>query len=278
MPPIITALFALCSLSRQTLAHCPQSVCSLCSVYLNTSIAHPPHLHIWQPVVCICFEGQSLCLCSDLIRCTDVCPVLSGGDSVNTVCTFHFSRPLTAAVPADPSLPPLPLYRSLRSCLEPAQNLQRSAEATHTFVLSSTHDCDGHVYNVIRLCQTCHRSAVVHLKAIYHDGPVRCWRPAVALSRSVTLISQVLTRRCTWIQSLISHTNSGDLVKVLNSDWLFWSRQHRGRLPEQTWAYHESCRGWSYDLADVHFHTIRPKSMLEEQCEVGMCWNFFLFF
>lgn len=148
--------------------------------------------------MCICFEGQSLCLCSDLIRCTDVCPALSPAATPSTpFARFIFHARSRRPCPPTPACPPLPLYRSLHSCLEPAQNLQRSAEATHTFVLSSTHDCDGHVYNVIRLCQTCHRSAVVHLKAIYHDGPVRCRRPAVALSRSVTLISQVLTRRCT---------------------------------------------------------------------------------
>lgn len=114
MPPIITALFALCSLSRQTLAHCPQSVCFLCSVYLNTSIVHPPHLHIWQPVVCICFEGQSLCLGSDLIRCTDVCPALSPAATPSTpFARFIFHARSRRPCPPTPACPP---YHSIALC------------------------------------------------------------------------------------------------------------------------------------------------------------------
>lgn len=172
-------------------------------------------LCIWIPQLCIpliCISDNRWCA-SALKDSLFVCAAISLGAQTFAPLSppatpsapfarFIFHARSRRPCPPTPACPPLPLYRSLHSCLEPAQSLQRSAEATHTFVLSSTHDCDGHVYNVIRLCQTCHRSAVVHLKAIYHDGPVRCWRPAVALSRSVTLISQVLTRRCTWIKSI----------------------------------------------------------------------------
>lgn len=98
-------------------------------------------------------------------------------------------RPSTPVCPSPLRARPLIALCALVSSAMPKRRTR--------FVLPSSHDCDGHVYNVIRVCQTCHRSAVVHLKAIYHDGPVRCWRPAVALWRSVTLILQVLTRRCT---------------------------------------------------------------------------------
>lgn len=99
--------------------------------YLNgTSL----HLHIWQLAAGICFEGQSLCLWSELIRCADVCPILFGAFSVNTICAFHFSRLLFHSPssvwhppPSTPVclllFPPVPpfLFHSLSSCLGPVQ-------------------------------------------------------------------------------------------------------------------------------------------------------------
>lgn len=138
------------------------------------------------------YEGQALCLWRELIRCADVSPILFSASSVNTICAFHFSRlffpllffPLhflwiTLHPSFNPSL--LLAVSSIHSLpipmSWPSENLENSAKTARVGVpetkqhilyihVSSTHGCDGHVYNVIRLCQTCQLCAVVHLKAI----------------------------------------------------------------------------------------------------------------
>lgn len=121
--------------------------------YLNgTSL----HLHIWQLAAGICFEGQSLCLWSELIRCADVCPILFSAFSVNTICAFHFSRLVFHSAPSVwhpppsnpvclllfPPVPPLPVSFSILLSGASA-NLEHFAaradisEATYTFMFQA---------------------------------------------------------------------------------------------------------------------------------------------
>lgn len=62
-----------------------------------------PHLHFSELAAGI-YYGLSLCLWRELIRCADVCPILSGASSVNTICAFHFSRQLSppSVTPTNP--------------------------------------------------------------------------------------------------------------------------------------------------------------------------------
>lgn len=123
----------------------------------------------------------------ELIRCADVFLILFGAYSVNTICAFHFSRllfcstPSASPLPSPPSTlarlllfpppPPFPLV------LHPLVLAQWKSSAfcckgwyfwsqRNTYIyVSSTHDCEGHVYNAIGLCQTCQLFAVIHLKS-----------------------------------------------------------------------------------------------------------------
>lgn len=214
--------------------------------YLHSASSH---LHIWQLAAGIRFEGRSLCLWSDLIRCADVCPILFSADSVNTICTFHFSRllfhpsPPSASKPCSSTpaclLPPPPHCSSFPPCLllYPLVWSQCKSGAfccsgwyfwSNTCIyVSSTHDCDRRVYNVIRLCQTCQRSPVVHLKAIYRVKPVHrgdlLWFfpvPWLSFCRWWHAAAHEYKRRFTY--------KFREFSWVLNSDRLSWSEQQAG--------------------------------------------------
>lgn len=163
-------------------------------------------LHVWQLAARIGYEGQSLCLWRELIRCADVFPILFSTYSVNIICVFNFSRLLFHSTPfASPAInPSLPsaVFPSSLLILYPLVLDQCKSRAfcckgwyfwsrvTHTFMFQAP--------------MTVTEMYIMLSDSVRHASSVllfvwKWWRPTVALSCTMTLILQVLTHYCTWI-------------------------------------------------------------------------------
>lgn len=175
---------------RERIQHC---TCSLKMAQIRIYALSMPEIvfkwrALWALLPSECF---SLCCCSVFVfggsslRVHTSAPSSPLPPPVNTTCAFHFSHTFFPSRPSITPLPPLSLppvcslIALVASCpiaplvlcpLVPVQSWNTLGQEliflkpsnTHVHV-SSIHDCDRYVYNVIRLRQTCLLSAIVHL-------------------------------------------------------------------------------------------------------------------